>query len=186
MKFQVLHTNDMHDHFPGKLLSSLKQPGGLILDSGDALAGSNTVFRRNEPILEKMRSFGYHAMAMGNREFHYLRRVLRRRFDAAQFPIVSSNVVDLRKQLSVVDSLILTVGGLKIGVFGLTVPQYPIGSFWETVMGWRFFDPKEVVLEIPGRLRKAGAALVFCLSHLGTRRRLCRGDLTAVSSEIGR
>lgn len=169
MTFQIIHTNDLHNHFPDKALKRIHQPGALILDSGDAIAGSNLVYRKREPILRQMREFGYHAMALGNREFHYVRSVMARRFQEAQFPILSANVVDLRKQLNVPDSLMVDVGEIKVGIFGLTVPQYPVASAWEMITGWRFFNPLDVILEIPTRLKKAGASLVICLSHLGFR-----------------
>src|ERR1700687_2509032 len=98
MKFQVVHTNDLHNRLPRQTLEAVRKPGALLLDSGDAIRGSNWVYAKREPILEEMRESGYQAMAMGNREFHYLRSILRGRFKQAGFPILSANVVDLRKQ----------------------------------------------------------------------------------------
>jgi 2',3'-cyclic-nucleotide 2'-phosphodiesterase (5'-nucleotidase family) len=51
--------------------------------------------------------------------------------------------------------------------FGLLVPQYPSGSPWERLFGWRFLDPVAVATEI-ARTTPAGVTLV-ALSHLGLR-----------------
>lgn len=169
MKFQVLHTNDLHNHFPGQTIQRLIQKPFLLLDSGDALGGSNTVFRFKEPIIQAMRETGYHAMAMGNREFHYIRGILAGRMRKAGFPILAANVTDLRKKLPVQHSVILPINELKIGIFGLTVPQYPVGSAWEKITGWRFFDPVSSAKKEIQALRDAGSHFIFCLSHSGFR-----------------
>ncbi len=167
MKVHLVHTNDLHDRFPLKLLESLTKKETLLLDSGDAIGGSNLVYRFREPILEKMNQIGYRAMAMGNREFHYSRKVLSKRLAAAQFPILSANVVDLRNQRSIIPWILMNLAEIKLGILGLTVPQYPEGSPWEKITGWRFLNPIEAVKEAASQLRQAGAEFILCLSHLG-------------------
>lgn len=98
----IYHTNDMHGQLGclDYLAAHPRESGSLLVDSGDALLGSNTVFRRYEPILERMNSLGYAAMAMGNREFNYLRPVMRLRSAQRQFPLLCANASDLNWQAS--------------------------------------------------------------------------------------
>ena len=42
-----------------------------------------------------MKELGYHAMAMGNREFHYIRSIMKWRRDETGFPILSANLFDM-------------------------------------------------------------------------------------------
>lgn len=99
----IYHTNDMHGH--SKALDWLKtnareqlsQSQALYLDSGDALVGSNTVWKNYEPNLEKMNSAFCTSMAMGNREFNYQRRILDKRAWQRSFPLLCSNLADLRQ-----------------------------------------------------------------------------------------
>ena len=167
MTLRLVHTNDLHDRFPEKTVKKLAGGDTLLLDSGDAIGGSNTAFRLREPILARMREAGYAAMAMGNREFHYLRGVLAGRQRAAGFPILAANLSDLRKKLTVADRLTILKNGVAVGLFGLTVPQYPAGSPWEKWAGWRFSNPVETAAAVSEKLRSDGAQIVICLSHLG-------------------
>jgi len=170
MTLDLIHTNDLHDNFPQKTLDALLTPECILFDSGDAIGGSNTVYRAKEPILNKMNSVGYRAMAMGNREFHYLRRVLRQRQKTAQFPMMAANVVDLKNEVNIESVLYFTANRLKIGVFGLTVPQFPAYSSWERFTGWRFLEPFDIARNLASELREKGADFVICLSHLGFNR----------------
>jgi 2',3'-cyclic-nucleotide 2'-phosphodiesterase (5'-nucleotidase family) len=166
----IYHTNDMHDRrAPVKALQGVKKDSGtLFLDAGDALAGSNTVFQVSEPIIDEMNRAGYDAMAMGNREFNYIRRVMGLRAGQARFPILCANIVDLagRAGQFVPPYVILQAGGLRVGVFGLTPVQYGDDSFWLPLLGFRFLNPFETALDMARKL-KDQADVVVLLSHLG-------------------
>lgn len=170
MILDLIHTNDLHDNFPQKTLDAIRSKESLLFDSGDAIGGSNTVYRDYEPILDKMKGAGYRAMAMGNREFHYRRDVLKKRIQAAKFPILAANLFDLKKEISPESFLFFTADQSKIALFGLTAPQYPIYSRWEKYTGWRFLDPLDMVKNLVPQLRERGAEFVICLSHLGFER----------------
>jgi 2',3'-cyclic-nucleotide 2'-phosphodiesterase (5'-nucleotidase family) len=167
MKLHLVHTNDMHNNFPEKALKKVLRKNSILLDSGDAISGSNTVFKFCEPILGKMGEAGYVAMAMGNREFHYLRSILRLRQKEARFPILCANLVDLRGKLKIQDTWWVSMEGINMALFGLTVPQYPVRSSWEKITGWRFLNPIETAQKTIKNLQEKGAHLIFCLSHLG-------------------
>lgn len=99
----IYHTNDMHGHSEAlawlndKAKPQLTQSRALYFDSGDALLGSNTVWRGFEPNLDKMGSVFCTSMAMGNREFNYQRRILDKRAAQRLFPLLCSNLSDTRQ-----------------------------------------------------------------------------------------
>jgi len=166
----IYHTSDMHNRMGALnyLAAAGKDADTLILDSGDALSGSNTVFKFSEPIIKKMNEISYDAMAMGNREFNYLRWVLKIRHREAAFPILCANLKDDR---NVADSyysryIIKKVNGLNVGIFGLTPVQYRTDSKWRAIMRFKFIDPKDCSKEIISEIKEK-VNLVILLSHLG-------------------
>jgi 2',3'-cyclic-nucleotide 2'-phosphodiesterase (5'-nucleotidase family) len=167
---KIYYTNDMHNRTTAldALEARPDRSEALLLDSGDAIGGSNTAFRMREPILSRMTALGYRAMAMGNREFHYLRWVQRRRERERGFPLLVANLEDLRghEPWPWQASSELVVGETRIGLLGVTPVQYPIGSVWERLTGFRFLDPATSLAPIIERLRSR-VEVVILLSHLG-------------------
>jgi 5'-nucleotidase len=173
VSLHLLYTSDLHNHTgPLDRLDFYRRDQTLLLDGGDALAGSNTAFRWREPILERMRQLGYRAMAMGNREFHYFRWVQRWREQEREFPLLACNLQDLRQpQWSWRSFLEVRQGDLKVGLVGLTPVQYPLGSRWERWTGFRFLDPELCLPPLLEDLRPRVDVLIL-LSHIGL-----KGDL---------
>ena len=181
---RIYHTSDLHDRrgivTPLRELRAV-QPG-LLFDCGDSLRGSQTVYHRDEPIMAEIDDASYDAQAIGNREFHYLFGLLRARAERMRHPLVCTNLVDTKnRRLPFVRSLTVDRAGARIHVLGLLVMQYPAGSPWERLFGWRFLDPWDAI-EPYARGMPAGDMLVV-LSHLGLRldrelaRRVPRIDL---------
>ena len=170
---RIYHTSDLHDrrHIAAPLRRLRAETPGLLVDCGDALRGSQTVYLRREPIVDELDAAGYDVTAMGNREFHYLfglvgRAVAQdapsgrvrqpgRRAPAARCRSRPMSLLRARRRAK------------SVRFFGLLVPQYPDGSPWERVFGWRFLDPVAVATEI-ARTTPPGVTLV-ALSHLGLR-----------------
>ena len=149
-------------------LRDLNRGDALVLDGGDALGGSNTAFRLEEPILAEMRSAGYRAMAMGNREFHYFRWVQRLREQERGFPMLAANLRDLRNPHDLWQSHChVSWAGLRLALVGLTPVQYPVGSAWEKLTGFRFYPPEDSLRKILPELGDCDGIIV--LSHLGLR-----------------
>jgi 2',3'-cyclic-nucleotide 2'-phosphodiesterase (5'-nucleotidase family) len=84
-------------------------------------------------------------------------------------PVVCANLADVRgRPLPFsTDTVVRAADGEAVRFFGLLVPQYPSGSAWEKIFGWRFNDPLAVAAEI-ARTTPPGVTLV-ALSHLGLR-----------------
>lgn len=169
----LLHTNDMHDCravFPF-LASYPRDASTLLVDAGDAIRGSNTVFRLHEPVLDAMTAVGYDAMAFGNREFNYLRGVLQRRHRQVGFPFVCANVHDLRGKVNHLwqPTYVKEAAGVRVGFIGLTPVQYLEPSPWQSLFGFRFRRPLEVLPDLVARVR-GQVDLLILLSHSGFER----------------
>jgi len=166
---RIYHTSDLHDrrHVAAPLRRLRAERPGLLVDCGDSLRGSQTLYRRREPIVDVLDAAGYDVTAMGNREFHYLFGLVGRRLRKMRQPVVCANLVDVRGRALpfAADALLRANDGEAVRFFGLLVPQYPTGSPWERVFGWRFLDPLAVATEIV-RTTPPGVTLV-ALSHLG-------------------
>jgi len=168
VSLRIYHTSDLHDHrgIAPRLHELRAAQPGLLFDSGDALRGSQTVYYRDEPIVRDIDEAGYDAQGLGNREFHYLFALLAARAQAMHHPLVCTNLVDLRdRPLPFARELWFERGDWRVRVFSLLVVQYPAGSPWERVFGWRFRDPLEVAREVAAETPD-GVVLVL-LSHLG-------------------
>lgn len=166
----IYHTSDLHDHrgIVAPLNALRSREPGLLFDCGDSLRGSQTMYHRSEPIIGEIDAAGYDAQAIGNREFHYKYRCLKARATQMHHPLVCTNLVDVKgRDLPFVRSLQLAYEGVNVHVLGLLIMQYPIGSMWERVFGWRFLDPASVVREFSAQVPE-GEPLVV-LSHLGLR-----------------
>jgi 2',3'-cyclic-nucleotide 2'-phosphodiesterase (5'-nucleotidase family) len=182
---RIYHTSDLHNrrHIVAPLRRLRAERPGLLVDCGDALRGSQTVYHRDEPIVRELDAAGYDLQAMGNREFHYLFGAVRHRIGTMHHPVLCANLVHVRGRALpfAADRTLTTDTGESIRFFGLLVPQYPEGAPWERVFGWRFLDPYAVAEQIAAST-PAGTTLV-ALSHLGLRadrelaRRVPRLDL---------
>lgn len=182
----VLHTNDFHGALTDAGAAKLRQavaelaPGApyLLLDAGDAIkAGNVGVNPFGEPILERMSEAGYHAMTLGNREFHVWQSALETKINRARFPVLCANVrgrgAAEGKPLPVEPWRVfdLADGGLRVAVLGLTVPMVTERMKAAVAISSFVFDDgiKTAGALVP-KLRDAhGADVVIVLSHLGLR-----------------
>ncbi|MDE2483512.1 MAG: hypothetical protein KGN02_15150 [bacterium] len=162
------HTSDLHDHrgFGPRLHALRAERPGLLFDCGDSLRGSQTVYHKHEPIIAEMDAAGYAAQAIGNREYHYLFPLLRARAAKMQHPLVCTNLLDTKgRELPFVRSLVLDVEGTRVHLLGLLIMQYPVGSPYERIFGWRFLDPWDAIEPYAAQIPE-GEMLVV-LSHVG-------------------
>jgi len=164
----VYHTSDVHGRRGfGARLASIVEPGSLLVDCGDALDGSSTVYRRDEPVAAEFAQAPYAAQAVGNREFHYLHGCMLARSRAMRVPWVCSNLLDLRGRTPPFSrSLDVDAAGARVRILALLVPQYRTGSGWERLFGWRFLAP-EAALELRSSREASPSDAIVLLSHLG-------------------
>ena len=172
---RIYHTSDVHDrrHIAAPINALRAARPGLYADCGDSLRGSQTVYHRTEPIIAELDAAHVDVQAMGNREFHYVQRAVRARAAQMHHPLTCANLVDAKgRPVPFTADVVLErpstgSGPWTLRFFGLLVVQYPPGSPWERIFGWRFRDPIEVALEMAATT-PAGTTLI-ALSHLGLR-----------------
>ena len=166
---RLLHTADAHGTTVvyQALATKIRPEEDLLLDAGDTLLGSNTAFRWREPNLGTLSELGCAALTMGNRELHYLPWVLEQRASERNFPLLAANLVDLwGRPTTWQEGISLKKAGLRIGVFGMTVVQYPVGSLYERLFGLRFLPPHTLIESLVKRYQQEHDLVIF-LSHLG-------------------
>ncbi len=191
----VLHVNDTHSHLDATgpkdanlngtlggiakaatVIRSVRnvEPNVLLLHAGDLFQG-DLFFNKylGVPELELMKQLGFDAMVVGNHEFDLgpgvLYKTLSQAFAHSSFPILSANLdmsayTDLTKWIK--PSVVKTVGGVRIGIFGMSVPDDPTTRPAPVVI---LSDIVPIAEKAVVELRKGGANVVICLSHLGTR-----------------
>ncbi len=174
----LLHTNDFHNHLSAPQAAFIqaekaKLENVLLLDSGDAISAGNVGVRPGgEPILTRMTETGYDAMTLGNREFHVADTLLRLKISKAGFPVLCANMrwrEDQGETLPAVPSFEATLpNGLRVGVFGLTVPMVTPRMAARLVSAFVFDDPVSIAREQLARLRPRVDA-VIALTHIGLR-----------------
>src|SRR6185436_16054916 len=185
----ILHTNDTHsqiDPLPpndanaGKggvarratLVKRIRNenPNTLLVDAGDVMQGTPYFnFYRGEVEYKAMSAIGYDVGTLGNHEFDNGVEALAAALKFANFDVVSANydvkgtVLEQRVKRYVVK----TVGGIKIGLFGLGVS--PVGLITPAnFKGVTFIDPVIAARDVVKKLREEErCALVVCVSHLG-------------------
>jgi 5'-nucleotidase/UDP-sugar diphosphatase len=137
-RLTVLHTNDHHGRFwkngdgeygmaarktlIDQIRAEVGQAGGqsLLLDGGDVNTGvPESDLQDAVPDFRGMNLLGYDAMAVGNHEFDKPLNILRMQRDLARFPMLSANIYDGGKRMFE-PYKIFTLGGLRVGVMGLT------------------------------------------------------------------
>lgn len=174
--FTLLHTNDFHNHLLPKQAARLRElrtalgDDGLLLDAGDAISSGNVTYKpAGEPILDVMSDAGYDAMTVGNREFHFTQPGFCAKVSRARFPILCANVraKDSGIHLPVEPSICRTLSnGIRVTVFGLTVPMITERMLVRQVSSYVFADPITTAENIVPEL-KAKSDFLVCLSHIG-------------------
>jgi 2',3'-cyclic-nucleotide 2'-phosphodiesterase (5'-nucleotidase family) len=170
----ILHTNDFHNRLPQQLADLLRtrrmhlNRSGLLLDAGDAISAGNITFKPGgEPILDLMNEVGYDAMTVGNREFHFSAVGFRTKLNRARFPVLCANVrAKTDEQLPVQPAVHFAPSGIRVTVFGLTVPMITERMMSRHASAWVFDDPLKTAEKIVPPLRE-DCDLLICLSHIG-------------------
>ena len=145
-KFTIVHVNDVHGRLEpwipanekvaiggmGRLFSyvdALRDKGEkvLLLADGDMVHGTNIVNLFNGvPMAQVMRDMGFAATSIGNHEFNYGQKQLLNLANIAGFPFLAANVFYEDGSYFAVPSTIVTIDGIKVGLFGLSPVDTPI------------------------------------------------------------
>ena len=194
----ILHTNDTHsqiDPLPANDVNAGKggvarratlvkrirkeNPNTLLVDAGDVLQGTPYFnFYKGEVEYKAMSAIGYDVGTLGNHEFDNGVEALAAALKFANFDVVSANydvkgtVLEQRVRRYVVK----TIGGIKVGLFGLGVS--PAGLITpDNFKGVTYIDPVDAARDVVKVLRdEERCALVVAMSHLGYYEDGQRGD----------
>lgn len=177
-------------------------PGRVVLvDSGDVFQGTlESNYFEGKPLIDAYNALGYSAVAVGNHEFDYGpagrdRSVprnlgddplgaLKERAAQAKFPFVSANITEKatgKTPAWLHRSAIADVGGVKLGIVGLSTPETPATTMPVNVAALSFNDPVKAAIDEAANLRAHGADAVIVIAHMGGR---CRdmNDIHDVAS----
>ncbi|HEX6043565.1 MAG TPA: metallophosphatase [Pyrinomonadaceae bacterium] len=201
----ILHTNDTHsqiDPLPSNdrnagrggvarratLVKRIRRenPNTLLVDAGDVLQGTPYFnFYRGEVEYKAMSAIGYDVGTLGNHEFDNGVEALAAALKFANFDLVSANY-DVKGTVlegRIKPYVVKTVGGLKVGLFGLGIS--PVALITPAnFKGVTYNDPVVSAREVVKTLReKERCSLVVCMSHLGYYVKGDRGD-SFVASQV--
>lgn len=187
-RMTIMHTNDTHSHHEAQ--SSTGDGGAarqaavvkniraevqnsVLLDAGDRFTG--TLFHSyyaGKDNVKVMNALGYDAMALGNHEFDNGLGVLEYFVTNVNFPVLSANTdfgaLDTLASL-IPGSVVLDVGGEKIGVIGLVTaetPEITINFANKDQIAWSD-DYIDVVNREVEQLKSEGINKIILLTHIG-------------------
>ena len=166
-----------------------ENPGRVVvLDSGDMFQGTleSNLFE-GEAVVRGYNRIGYSAAAVGNHEFDFgpvgedviARKpgddplgALKRNASLAAFPFLSANMVEKatgRIPAWAKPYTIVTSGGARIGVIGLSTPDTPNVTMAANVTTLSFTDPVEATVRAAKELRAQNVDAVIVIAHMGGR-----------------
>lgn len=174
----IYHTNDMHSSVADlSYVKSLKEstPNSLLVDAGDATQGAAlATYTKGSAIIKMMNAVGYDAMTLGNHEFDYGSETAVQNAGAANFPVVSANVLKpegtpLLKGINGNNGcyVIKEVAGKRIGIFGLTTTETAYKTNPNNLNGITFANEIETAKAQVAALQAEGVDAIIALMHVG-------------------
>lgn len=183
-RITVMHTNDHHGRFwkndDGEygmaarktviddIRTEVAAGGGysLLLDGGDVNTGvPESDLQDAVPDFKGMNLLNYQAMAVGNHEFDKPLAVLKMQRDLAQFPLLSANIYE-RGERMFAPYKIFVLGGVKVGVMGLTTEDAYKMVNPEHVKNIEFRSVIAEAAQVVPELRRQ-ADVVIAATHMG-------------------
>ena len=185
IKVTLLQVNDVYQFVPvdngrnGGLARVLtlknsiqkENPNTLFLLAGDTISPSvESITYQGAQMIEAWNAVGLDYATFGNHEFDFGPRVLNDRIKESRFKWLAANVIDTTtgKPFGGVDSYVIReFDGIKIGIFGLVLPETKTTSRpGDTV---EFRDPCETAKKMVSEIHDQGAKVVVALTHLSMR-----------------
>jgi 5'-nucleotidase len=183
----ILHTSENHGHWEPVTVANVSQggiarratlikklraenPNTLLLDSGDISMGTlYFVAYQMQEARDFYNLLGYDAVTLGNHEFDLGPKALADNFlSGAKFSIVSANVDYSREPRlagRIPPHVVKTVGGEKIGIFGMVIDALPTSS--NAGANIKMKDAAQTAKETVAELEKQGVNKIILLSHRG-------------------
>src|SRR5829696_1595086 len=185
VKVTLLQVNDVYQFAPvdqgtkgglGRVMTlkkSIQQqnPNTLFLMAGDTISPSvESITHKGAQMIEAWNAAGLDYATFGNHEFDFGPDVLKERIKESKFGWVAANVIDktTNKPFGDVPPFVVReFGGVKIGLFGIVLPETKITSRpGENV---EFRSPCDTAKEVVSELHGQGVKVVIALTHLSMR-----------------
>ncbi|MCR4433121.1 MAG: 5'-nucleotidase C-terminal domain-containing protein [Caldiserica bacterium] len=195
---RLIGTSDIHgqiqnwDYFSDTAITSSKRgmakictyvnqvraanPYTLVIDNGDTIQGTPVNYLYNvlrptdpNPMAVAMNYIGYDAMTLGNHEFNFGQTVLGKFISEASFPVLAANVRKTADNTpAYTPYTIKDIGGVQVGILGLTNQAIPHWEKPENIAGLSFTDPVAEANTYVPQMRAAGADVIVIAAHSGT------------------
>ena len=180
----IFHTNDMHTRIQstddgGKSIglaeitaavkaAKAKNPATLWLDAGDTFHGLPMIMTtRGENIIPILNTTGIDATTAGNQDFDYGFAQLEKLVKGLKFPLLDANVIRKSNgKMLFKPYKIFNVGGIKVGVFGLSTPETAHQTRLTNVTAVDFLNPVDVSKQMIKQLRPKCDVLIAVM-HMG-------------------
>ena len=148
-------------------------PNTILIDNGDTIQGTPLSYYFNvvdtsktNPLALAMNTMGYVASTVGNHEFNYGPAVFNKFQSEATFPLLSANVTGCR-DYTFVPYTIKDVGGVQVGILGLTPPAVVHWERPENIVDCVFGDAMTAAALYVPEMRAAGADIIVVAAHSG-------------------
>ncbi len=195
VKVTILGTSDLHgniypfDYFKNtakddvglaKIAALVKKnraanPNTILVDAGDLIQGTPLVYYHNvvdnapvDPMIVVMNSLGYDSFTVGNHEFNFGLNILNKVKGEADFPFLSANILKADGTPYFTPYTVKTVGGVKVGILGLTTEGVPSWEKPENYAGLTFASAVDAAKKYVPILRdQEKVDLVLVVDHSG-------------------
>ena len=192
----LLHTNDLHNHLEplahdiysnmggfektAEIISMIKNENNnvVLVDAGDIFCGNTDHQKEHETTLRMMRSAGYDAALLGNRDYEAGTDYLQEQWKKNNIPLVTSNYSYKDSWLKNLQQpyKIVRKGNIKIGIVGAGIDikeMTPVNDYVQ------YKDPVKELTVLATMLKEIKKCqLVICLSHLGYKNKKTIDDIT--------
>jgi len=155
------------------LRKSIQQenPNTLFLMSGDTISPSvESITYKGQQMIEAWNAIGLDYATFGNHEFDFGPDVLKQRVQESKFGWTAANVIDTTTNQPFGGArryVVREFGGVKIGIFGLVLPETKITS--RPGPNVEFRSPCDTAKEVVSELHGQGVKVVVALTHLSMR-----------------
>lgn len=179
----IFHTNDIHGgvdenigfakfkHFINLANEYTRAEGYLVLDAGNIFHGTPfATVELGESVAQVLKVVGYDAMSPGNHDFNYGQDRLVELGKVADVELLAANVKTIEGKLRYGDCFVKEIGGMSVGLFGLTTPETVTKTNPENVVGLTFGTEEEIVAEaklMVQVLQERGVDVIIGLMHMG-------------------
>lgn len=179
----IFHTNDIHGgvdenigfakfkHFINLANEYTRAEGYLVLDAGDIFHRTPfATVELGESVAQVLKVVGYDAMSPGNHDFNYGQDRLVELGKVADVELLAANVKTIEGKLRYGDCFFKEIGGMSVGLFGLTTPETVTKTNPENVVGLTFGTEEEIVAEaklMVQVLQERGVDVIIGLMHMG-------------------